>query len=335
MPELRKNIITREWVIIAKERSKRPEDFHKKEEKTEPDKAEAVKKCPFCPGNEHMTPDVILAYNQTKPDAKDAWDVKVVPNKYPALCADGAFKKSTEGPYDILNGVGDHEVIIETPDHFADIPFMSSSSVERIISVYHKRYADLMLKENLKHIIIFRNHGPNAGTSLIHPHSQLIATPVMPKDIFFEERNAALYYEYEERCPYCGIIDFEDQDGSRKISENGSFIAINPFFSRYPFETWIIPRKHSASFGLISDNQIKDLAQILQDALLRLHKCLDDPSYNLTLHSLVNVEEQARAYHWHFQIIPRLTTPAGFELGTGMFINTMPPEDAAKFLSEV
>lgn len=337
MPELRKNIITREWVIIAKERSKRPEDFHKKPEPVEIDKEKIIKNCPFCPGNEHMVPDVILSYGNNVSGKNAGWDVKVVPNKYPALLdvEQNKLKKSTEGIYDILNGVGKHEVIIETSDHFTDLPFMEIAHLESIISVFYERYVALMKNNNLEHIIIFRNHGPQAGTSLIHPHSQLIATPVMPKDIYMEAAGAELYYEYEEKCPYCHVIDFEDQDGERKICENDSFISINPFFSRYPFETWIMPRRHNASFGNINLHEGGDLAKIIQETLLRLYKCLEDPSYNLTLHSLANPEKQADSYHWHFKIIPRITTPAGFELGTGMYINTIAPEDATKFLTKV
>lgn len=334
MPELRKNIITREWVIMAKERGKRPEDFHKKYEKIEQDKNNIIKNCPFCPGNEVMTPDVILSYSHCETNKKSDWDVKVIPNKFPALLDidQNKSKKSTEGIYDILNGVGKHEVIIESSEHFTDIPFMEISHLECIISVYYERYIKLMQQSDLEHIIIFRNHGPDAGTSLAHPHSQLIATPVMPRDIFMETNGARLYYEYEQKCPFCHMINFEDQAGERKICENDSFVSINPFFSRYPFETWILPRRHNASFGNINLHEGNDLARIIHETTSKLYKCLKDPSYNLTLNSLVRGEKFAESYHWHFKIIPRITTSAGFELGTGMYINTIAPEDAAKFL---
>lgn len=335
MPELRKNIITREWVIMAKERSQRPEDFHKKHELVTQDKEEIIKKCPFCPGNESMTPDVILSYDHFKGGKANTWQTRIVPNKYPALVGGGKLVRNTEGIYDILNGVGKHEIVIETPNHFIDLPFMELPQLESIISAYLERYLKLMNEKDLEHIIIFRNHGPAAGASLAHPHSQLIATPVMPKDIYLESQGAELYYEYEETCPYCQIIEFEDQAGERKICENDSFTAINPFFSKYPFETWILPRNHEASFGQMTMHQANDLALIIKETLARLYYCLKDPSYNLTLHSLMKPEKQAESYHWHFKIIPRISTSAGFELGTGMYINTIPPEDAAKFLTEI
>ncbi|MFH1454296.1 MAG: galactose-1-phosphate uridylyltransferase [Armatimonadota bacterium] len=335
MPELRKNIITREWVIISKERSIRPEEFKKNHVKIVTDKEEILKKCPFCPGNESMTPDIILSYKNGKSKNKYDWDVRVVPNKYPALVSRGELKKHSEGVYVISNGVGEHEVIIESPDHFTDITLMDLNQIESIITVYYKRYTELSNRKNLRHIIIFRNHGPEAGTSLSHPHSQLIATPVIPKDVFLDIKGATLYYEYEEDCPYCRIIQFEDQAGERKVCENDSFISICPFFSKYPFEIWILPRKHDSSFACSTQKQRKDLAWILKETLLRLSKCLSDPSYNLTLHSLMVPEKHSDSYHWHLQITPRITTPAGFELGTGMYINTTAPEEAAKFLSGI
>ncbi|MBI2252325.1 MAG: galactose-1-phosphate uridylyltransferase [Armatimonadetes bacterium] len=334
MPELRKNIITREWVVIATERSKRPDDFSVKKEiiKTKEEQNLEKSKCPFCPGNEHMTPPEILAY-KSKNNFK-GWQIRVIPNKFPALSPAGELSHNSVGIYDILNGIGVHEVIIETPEHYNDIISLSNSQMEELVSAYFERYNQLKNKFNLEHIIIFRNHGDRAGTSLLHPHSQLIATPVMPKEFWYEVEGASIYYEYEERCPYCHLLEFEDQDGERKIAENDSFIAIAFFASRYPFETWILPRIHNASFSQISMKEGNDLALILQDVLKRFYNCLGDPSYNLTLHSLLKPEKQAEAYHWHFKIIPRLTTPAGFELGTGMFINVSAPEEAAKFLRE-
>lgn len=334
MQELRKNIITREWVIIAKGREKRPEDFCKIHDKEPKSKEETIKNCPFCPGNEKMIDGEILVIKDINPGNYAGWSIKVVENKYPALLNNIEFKKSSEGIYYTFAGAGNHEVIIEGPDHFTDIPFMPPEQVKNLISVYYQRYSALMAEKQLKHIVIFRNHGPSAGTSLLHPHSQLIATPVMPKEVFLDSEGSELYYEYEEACPYCKIIEFEDQSGDRKVCENDSFITINPFFSRFPYETWILPRRHNASFGQINLKETEDLSKILQETLLRLYNCLKDPSYNLTLHSLMVPEWQSKSYHWHFQIIPRLTTPAGFELGTGMYINTTTPEDAAKFLAE-
>lgn len=334
MQELRKNIITREWVIIAKGREKRPEDFRKIQDKEPKSREETIKNCPFCPGNEDMINDEILVLKDTNPANSSGWSIKVVQNKYPALLNNIEFKKSSEGIYYTFTGAGNHEVIIESPDHFMDIPFMPQEQVKNLISAYYQRYSALMTEKQIKHIIIFRNHGPSAGTSLIHPHSQLIATPVVPKDVFWDSEGSELYYEYEEACPYCRIVEFEDQSGDRTVCENDSFITINPFFSRYPYEIWILPRRHNASFGQINSKEVEDLSKILQETLLRLYNCLKDPSYNLTLHSLIAPEGQSKSYHWHLQIVPRLTTPAGFELGTGMYINTTLPEDAAKFLGQ-
>lgn len=211
---------------------------------------------------------------------------------------------------------------------------MNLEDVEMIVSGYFERYIKLMKNPNIEHVIIFRNHGNKAGTSLEHPHSQIIGTPVMPQEFWRIVQGAASYYEYWSRCPYCHILEFEDQEGDRKICENDSFIAFTPFAAKYPFEIWIIPRTHNASFSQMSMREGRDLARILKETLARLHKCLDDPSYNLTLRSLLNPEKEAQSFHWHIEIIPRLTTPAGFELGTGMYINVTTPEAAADYLRQ-
>lgn len=336
MPELRKNIITREWVVIATERGKRPSDFKKPPAppKTEEQIAGEIKKCPFCPGNEAQTPPEIFSYKHSGHEKSGAWEVRVIPNKFAALQAEGNLDHREVGIFDVLNGIGHHDVIIETPDHHKLLPFLPQAHVEKVIKAYQERYLQLMDKPHVEHVIIFRNHGEKAGTSLQHPHSQLIATPVMPKEFWFEVEGAANFFEYEEKCAYCTLLDFESKAGDRLIWENDSFLAFTFFAARYPFEARIVPKAHRASFSEMTPYEGGDLAEILKEVLSRLYDCLDDPSYNLTLHSLLKPGKYEESYHWHLQILPRLTTPAGFELGTGMFINVTAPEEAAKFLRE-
>ncbi|MCL5773842.1 MAG: galactose-1-phosphate uridylyltransferase [Firmicutes bacterium] len=336
MPELRKNIITREWVVIATERGKRPSDFKKATAaaKTDEQKAEEVKKCPFCPGNENQTPPEIFSYRLSGIAKNGAWEIRAIPNKFAALQPDGNLDHKEVGIFDVLNGIGYSDVIIETPGHFERFPFLPKSHIEKVIKAYQERYLQLRDKPHVEHVIIFRNHGEKAGTSLQHPHSQIIATPVMPKEFWFEVEGAANYFEYEEKCAVCAVLDFESTAGDRVVWENDSFLAFTFFASRYPFETRIVPKAHKASFSDMTPYEGGDLAEIIKEVLSRLYNCLDDPSYNLTLHSLLKPGKYEESYHWHFQILPRLTTPAGFELGTGMFINVTAPEEAAKFLRE-
>lgn len=333
MPELRKDPITREWVIIAVERARRPGDFLTSSVAAE--KTDAAR-CPFCPGNEALTPPEIMAFRDPS-SSRDGpgWWVRVLPNKFPALAIEGDLKKAGYGMYDRMNGVGAHEVIVETPIHDTCLATVSAKQVEDVLWAYRQRYLDLKKDPRMKFILFFRNHGRVAGASLAHPHSQLIATPMIPRDLLDEMEGARRYDQYRERCVYCDVIRQELEDGERVVADNGQFLAFEPYASKYPFETWIIPHRHSPSFPHISPQEQASFAEILRDTLLRVHKCLGNPPYNYTLHTAPCDDDQNALYHWHLEIFPRLTVAAGFEMGTGIYINVTPPEQAAAHLREV
>jgi UDPglucose--hexose-1-phosphate uridylyltransferase len=329
MPELRKDPIIGRWVIIATERSKRPMEFEKQETQAD------FKHCPFCAGNESKTPPEILAYrsNGSKPN-ESGWWVRVVPNKYPALQIEGALNRTGEGMYDKMNGLGAHEVIIETPDHTKSLAQLENNHIEELLWVYRDRIVDLKKDSRFEYILIFKNHGFSAGATLLHSHSQLIATPIIPKRVNEEVAGSKKYYDYKERCVYCDIVKQEIASKVRLVSENDAHIAIAPFAARFPFETWIMPKKHSCCFEDIQKKEISSLAVILKDILLRMDKVLVNPAYNFILHNSPCNMNNLPYYHWHIEIIPKLTKVAGFEWGTGFHINPTLPEDATKYLRE-
>jgi UDPglucose--hexose-1-phosphate uridylyltransferase len=332
MPELRRDPITGEWVIIASERAKRPRDFASHLRGTETDD---VSRCPFCPGNEAMTPPEIIAFRPPGSQRNGpGWWVRVVPNKFPALAVEGELSKTGVGMYDWMNGVGAHEVIVETPEHDRPFAFLDARQIEDVLWAYRARYLDLKKDPRLKYILIFRNHGRVAGASLSHPHSQLVATPMVPGQVAAEMAGTKRYESYRDRCAYCDILNQERNDGSRLVMENESFIVFAPYASRYPFETWVLPKRHGPSFAAISAEEQASLAQILGGAFRRIHVTLDDPPYNFNIHTAPCDSDDRPDFHWHLEIFPRLTITAGFEMGTGIYINVTPPEVAARYLRE-
>lgn len=319
-------------MIFATERAKRPYDFVKR---SSSGKAQSSlnASCPFCPGNEASTPAEILVLRK---DATSLWSVRVVPNKFAALVPGKTVEHMEVGRiYREMEGVGAHEVIIETPEHDQTAALMAESQILDVLKVYRERYLALRAEPWAKLILIFRNHGEAAGTSLTHPHSQLIATPVVPKDIRRKYEVATAHYDDTNRCLYCDIVSNERQFGERVLLETERFLVFHPFASRSPFETWIAPKRHQPSFGQVPEDDFEELAKVLKTTLGALHKALDDPDYNYVIHS-APVEDELKSYYlWHIQIIPRLTKVAGFELGSGMSINTALPEETAKFMREV
>ncbi|MFH1378638.1 MAG: galactose-1-phosphate uridylyltransferase [bacterium] len=329
MPELRRDPIIGRWVIVSTERGKRPSDFD-----TEILENDSVL-CPFCPGNEQLTPAEITAYR--KPGSlrdKDGWWLRVVPNKFPALQVEGQLNKTGMGMYDKMNGIGAHEVIIETPDHHKNIDQLDDKNVEDIIWICRDRIIDLKKDPRFAYILIFKNSGRLAGASLTHPHTQLIATPIVPKQVSEELNGGKGYYGYKERCVFCDIIKQEIAQGQRLVCENDDFIAFEPFSSRFPFETWIIPKKHSSDFEDIQKYEVVNFSFILKNTLSKINNVLEHPPYNYLLHNSPVRESNLPHFHWHLEIIPKLTRLAGFEWGTGLYINPTPPEEAAKFLRE-
>jgi UDPglucose--hexose-1-phosphate uridylyltransferase len=330
MPELRKDPIIGRWVIISTERGRRPSSYQ-----TVAPATEAVR-CPFCPGNEDATPPEIMAYRDphSEPNAP-GWRLRVTPNKFPALKVEGSLDPEPAGMYDRMNGVGAHEVIIETPHHARHLYDMSVEEVRDILWAYRERMADLERDLRFKYILIFKNHGQAAGASLEHAHSQLIATPVVPKRVQEKIEGAKAYFDFRERCIFCDIIRQEITDQDRIVMDADAFIVFEPFASRFPFETTIIPKTHQSSFLEMSDAEYLVLAECLRDTLKRLKMALGDPPFNYILHTRPVANDVHEHFHWHFEIMPKLTKVAGFEWGSGFYINPTPPEEAAAYLRDM
>jgi len=314
------------------ERSKRPEEFQLPEEK---DGANMLKTCPFCPGNEKLTPGELFAFRDygTKPDSK-GWRIRVVPNKYPALIPSGNVKRMQfEEFFRYMDGVGSHEIVIESPEHNKSLATMDQKHVEEIFLVYKERYSALKKDPRFEMILIFKNHGREAGTSIRHPHSQIVATPITPNHIRNYVEEAMRYFDDNGVCVYCDILKKEITE-ERLILETDNFVAFAPFASRSPFEIWVLPRKHSSAYERITGTETKELGYVMRQTLGKLYKSLKDPAYNFMILSAPCHEEDLEYFHWHIQIVPRVASVAGFEMGSGIYINTVIPEEAAKFLRE-
>ncbi len=328
MPDLRKDPIVGRWVIIATERGKRPHDFH-----GEAQVLAAPGNCPFCEGNEASTPPEIVAYRDrgSAPNSP-GWRVRVVPNKFPALKVEGALEKRGEGIYDRMAGVGAHEVIIETPHHHVSMADLAEENIREVLWAYRDRLIDLKKDDRLAHGMLFKNVGAAAGASLEHTHSQLIVTPTVPISVWEEMTGSLEFYNYRGRCIYCDMIHQEIATEKRIVLDSPHFTAFCPFASRFPFETWILPKSHSSHFENIPKTGVDDLGTVLKQVLGGLETALDRPAYNYIIHTAPFDHQEMHHYHWHIEIIPRLTKVAGFEWGSGFYINPTPPEDAAGFL---
>ncbi|MEJ5257924.1 MAG: galactose-1-phosphate uridylyltransferase [Fervidobacterium sp.] len=329
MPEYRKDPVVKRWVIISTERAKRPHDFQVQPEEVK------VAFCPFDYGNEHTTPPEILAFRpaDTQPNTPGWW-VRVVSNKFPAVDPELPVDRYGHGMYDAMTGFGYHEVIVETPDHESTFALYDYKQAEEVVWAYVTRFRTMAKDERVKYILVFRNHGKEGGASLAHPHSQIIATPVVPKTVQEELDGAKDYYSYKERCVFCDMINQEKIENRRLIEENEHFIAFEPYAARFPFETWVLPKRHSHDFGSITEDEVRSFARIMKDVLHRIYVVLNNPPYNFLIHTAPVFEEGKTYYHWHVEIIPRLTRVAGFEWGSGFYINPVPPEDAARYLTE-
>ena len=342
MPELRHDPIQKRWVIIATERARRPSDFVNAEKN---ESNEEVGFCPFCEGNEERTPLEVFAIRSPESKANEpGWEIRVVPNKFPALGIEGGLDRRGVGIFDTMNGIGAHEVIIETPNHGLNLGDMPQGHIEQVIAAYRQRLCDLKQDPRFRYVLIFKNHGEVAGASLSHPHTQIIATPVTPRTVAEELDASKEHYHQKERCLFCDVIGQELHTGERIIFQNEHFIALTPFASRFPFEIFLAPREHAHDFSQISDDKISSMAHALGDVLRRLKISLQDPPYNFVLHTVPNTETGPTRpgywatlpfdYHWHIEIMPRLTRVAGFEWGTGFYINPTPPEIAAEHLRQ-
>jgi len=330
MPDLRKDPIVGRWVIVAKGRAKRPHDF------VSQPTLHPGRFCPFCEGSEHATPAEILAYRNPGSAANGkGWRVRVVPNKFPALEIEGDLQKRGDGIYDTMRGVGAHEVIIESPNHVLSTSELSDKQLREVFWVYRDRLADLKKDRRLVYGMIFKNVGPAAGASLEHTHSQLIVTPIVPITVREEMAGSQEFFRYRGRCVFCDMIHQELAAEERIVLDSPGFVAIAPFASRFPFETWILPKQHSSHYEDIQKSGVDDLARVVRQVIARIESAVDRPAYNYVLHTAPFDSHELGHYHWHIEIIPRLTNTAGFEWGTGFYINPVPPEEAAAFLRDV
>ncbi|MEW6008936.1 MAG: galactose-1-phosphate uridylyltransferase [Candidatus Omnitrophota bacterium] len=330
MSQLRRDPIVGRWVIVNTEDPKGPNEFEvAKHEFTQ----EA--NCPFCAGNEKLTPPEVDAIRTkgTQPDTP-GWSVRVVPNKFPALTIEGDLNREGVGIYDMSNGIGAHEVIIENPEHRKTFTDLSAEQIKDVIDTSCRRAISLTGDKRFKYILLFKNYGVDAGASLEHGHAQLIALPMIPKNAHEELNGAHRYFEFHERCIYCDIIRQEKQEKSRIICENESFIAFCPFVSRFPFQVWIIAKTHSPYFCHMSEKEKISLSKILKDVLLRIKVVLNDPSYNFIFHTSPLEIRQAEGFHWYVELMPKLTRVAGFEWGSGFYIVPTDPETAAGYLKQ-
>lgn len=339
MPELRKDPIIGRWVIIATERARRPDDFFPSSQEQAEEKP-----CPFCEGNESQTPPEICALRpKHTPPNSSGWELRVVPSIAPFLRIEGELDRKGKGVYDLMNGIGAHEIVIETSRHIANMADLSEAQISNVLGCYINRMTDLEKDPRFKYVLVFKNYGWSAGAGrILHSRSQLIATPVNPKRVKEELAGARQYYEYHERCIFCDLIKQEIASADRLILDLDGFIAITPFAARFPFEIWILPKKHSCDFIRLGAEDRLNLARVLKTVLLKLKIGLNDPAYNYVIHTAPFRRQKPgywksvdNDYHWHIEIMPRLTRVAGFEWGTGFYICPISPENAALFLREV
>jgi len=338
MSELRWDPLKRRWVIIAADRGRRPNDFFAVEEPT------PMTNCPFCYGNEDKTPREIFAIRPSGPPDSPNWKVRVIPNKYPVLRVEGEVKSRGCGIYDVMTGIGAHEIIIETPDHDKGMSDLSPAEFYHVLLAWRTRLLDLRQDLRLRHLVLFKNHGARAGASLSHSHSQLIAVPLVPPVTVEELRNCRDFFEQRKRCIFCDIVEFELQTGERIVREFPEYLIFTPFASCLPFELRLFPKRHLHDFTLLDDASLEELAVAMKDMLMRLKRVLQDPPYNFILHTSPTLQPRPGRpdfwtsieydYHWHIELAPRISPVAGFEWGSGFHINPTPPEDAAAFLRD-
>lgn len=335
MSVLRYDVTTADWVVFAPSRALRPHTKTAAPAAREAPPPSAAG-CPFCPGNEALTPPAIYTLRDAAQRADGAWRVRVVPNKFPALRIEESNNRREEGvSFRSMGGCGAHEVIIESPEHRTVLAQQSVEQIRMVLETLQQRNRDLMRDHRFQAVIIFKNHGIAAGTSLEHPHWQLIATPVVPRLLRLKHRVATDYFDRTGNCLYCVILEDELAAGQRILSVNDEFVALVPYASHLPFETWVLPRRHQSAFSEVEPKALGSLAELLKTVLLKLYTGLENPDFNLAVDTAPRGDEDKEYFLWHIRILPRLTTPAGFELGSGMAINTVMPEEAVAFLSEV
>jgi len=323
--ELRFDLVSKDWVVIATGRGRRPNDFVKQERV----KIEVpVGECPFCNLTKQTLP--VLEYKNEQGE----WSVVIVPNKFPAFSPSHGLHERAVGPYSLMDGAGYHEVVI-TRDHNKSLAELSVEQLHRVIDAYQERYLELANEKLVNYISIFHNHGKEAGASVAHPHSQIIAIPLIDPDLHRSINGSRLFFENQGKCVHCQMLEWDLEDKQRIIYENKEFVVLVPFASRVAFETRIYPKEHHAYFERVKEQSKRQLAEALKVALSKIFKGLNDPAYNFFLHTAPSDGKDYSHYHWHFEILPKTSIWAGFELGTGIEISTVAPEEAAKYLREI
>ena len=324
--ELRQDIVTGDWVVIATKRAKRPEDFAKSNRENISDEND-IENCFFCEPEKTGQEKDVLIYRTSEGD----WTLRVFPNKYPAFSRGKVPRSLEEGPYFAMTGTGYHELIV-TRDHYKSIALLDSVEVAEVFDAFQDRYLALMNRKSVNYISIFHNHGKEAGASIVHPHSQLMAIPVISPYIKLELDGSESYYRSNKQCVYCVMFEYESELQKRVVYENDEFIAFCPFASRAAFEVWVMPKKHNSYFERISNDEKIKLAEVFQKALNSIYKALGNPPYNFYIHTAPCDGKDYPHFHWHIEILPRTATWAGFELETGIEISVIQPEIAAEFL---
>lgn len=328
MSELRYNMISGDWVIIASERAKRPKDF-KKTKQEEATRPQYQKECPFCAGNEATSGEETFRIGD-----KTLWKVRAVYNKFPALSPAENLSRHVGIINNFATGFGFHEVIVEHPRHDRIIPLMQDEEVADIMKAYKARYVQLKAQQNIEAVIVFKNQGSQAGASLVHAHSQVVATPIVPPGLRHRLEKAARYFDVTGRCVFCATLEEELLQKKRIVLETDSFVSFVPYAAAGPFLVWVFPKRHMPSFDMIDNAETEDMARHLKTVLGKFYRILDNPDFNYTIRSVPVRESGAEYFHWYLSIIPRIANPAGFELGSGIFINSSIPEECAEFLRQ-
>ena len=330
MPELRKDPVVDRWVIIAPERADRPNALLRARAEPEDEKG-----CPFCAGNERMTPPEVLVHREPGSERNGpGWSLRVVPNRYPALRVETVMAREGRGLFDAIAGVGAHEVIIETPEHRLTMAELPAEQIESVLRAWQERIVDLSRDVRLKTIFAFKNHGAPAGATLSHAHSQLVAMPVVPPGLAEELRGARKHFDDKERCVFCDMIAQELREKERIVAETERMVILSPWAARSPFELWILPKEHRSAFESSSGQELHATADALRAVLRKIDVALEKPAFNLFLHTMPLREGRNDWYHWHLELKPVLAQHAGFEWASGCTINPTPPEEAAAFLRQ-
>ncbi len=329
MPELRLNLVTREWVIVDRERCKNPEDFVIETEVKQ--RLEFSPKCPFCPGNEARTPEELYRLE----DENKGWKIRIVPNKFGRLSKEGERSRWNIGLKKGAGGTGISEVIIESPLHNHTPVIMPPGDLEKVIQISRSRFTDAYRDPRIEYVALFKNHGPSSGTSITHPHSQVVGIPVTPFEIRHRVSTYLRFFDETGDCLLCKMLEDELNDGGRIVLATDQFVSFVPYAALSPFHIWIFPRRHSGSFSDLRDEEIQDFARHLKITLGKVYYGLEDPDYNYIIRSGSPSQAGSEFLHWYVAIVPRVAASSGFELGTGIYVNPLVPEVSANFLRNV